>query len=90
MTPTSPQPGRQGPSCGLEHELLPGLLNYTIRHFFPEIWMAHNGDGLTRPTATDGAAVPPQTAAVEPALQAATVALQEMYLDFFKEVKAVI
>ena len=38
--------GRGGPSHGLESELLPRLLDHTIRSYFPDIWRAHLGDTL--------------------------------------------
>ena len=43
--------GRGGPSHGLEAELLPRMLDLTIRSYFPDIWRAHLGDTLrARPT----------------------------------------
>jgi hypothetical protein len=38
--------GRAGPSAGLEAALLPRMLRFTIRQYFPELWEAHNGDAL--------------------------------------------
>jgi hypothetical protein len=38
--------GRGGPSHGLEAELLPRMLDFTIRSYFPDIWRAHLGDTL--------------------------------------------
>lgn len=38
--------GRGGPSHGLEVELLPRMLDHTIRSYFPDIWRAHLGDTL--------------------------------------------
>ena len=38
--------GRGGPSHGLEAELLPRMLDHTIRAYFPDIWRAHLGDTL--------------------------------------------
>ncbi|GAX75938.1 hypothetical protein CEUSTIGMA_g3381.t1 [Chlamydomonas eustigma] len=38
--------GREGPSRGLEHELLPKMVNFTIQTYFPDIWTSHNGDQL--------------------------------------------
>lgn len=38
--------GRGGPSQGLEAELLPRMLDHTIRTYFPDIWRAHLGDTL--------------------------------------------
>ena len=39
--------GRVGPSHGLATELLPVMLDHTIRTFFPSIWEARGGDALT-------------------------------------------
>jgi hypothetical protein len=51
----------------MEGELLPAMINFTIRSYFPEIWAAHRGDDLVlRP--------------------AGSTAVQDMYLDWFKEV----
>jgi len=41
-----PGVGRAGPSQGLEAELLPRMLDHTIRTYFPDIWRAHLGDTL--------------------------------------------
>ncbi|KAJ9531989.1 hypothetical protein QJQ45_003694 [Haematococcus lacustris] len=38
--------GRAGPSVGLEAELLPGLLQHTMRTYFPDLWQQHGGDQL--------------------------------------------
>ena len=38
--------GRGGPSQGLEAELLPRMLDHTIRTYSPDIWHAHLGDTL--------------------------------------------
>ena len=38
--------GRGGPSRGMQHEMLPGMLRYTIKSFFPAIWSLHGGDSL--------------------------------------------
>lgn len=38
--------GRAGPSAGLEHEMLPVMVNHTIRTYFAGIWERHKGDVL--------------------------------------------
>ncbi|KAK9842567.1 hypothetical protein WJX81_006471 [Elliptochloris bilobata] len=44
--PVDPTTGRGGPSHGLETELLPRMLDHTIRSYFPDIWRAHLGSTL--------------------------------------------
>ena len=46
MTSLRAMPGRVGPSHGLAAELLPRMLDHTIRTFFPTIWEARGGDSL--------------------------------------------
>ena len=38
--------GRVGPSHGLQDQMLPVMLDHTIRTFFPDIWQARAGDTL--------------------------------------------
>ncbi|KAF5829214.1 hypothetical protein DUNSADRAFT_16406 [Dunaliella salina] len=44
--PTDAMTGRAGSSPGLEAEMLPTMLHFTIKNYFPEIWAEHNGDQL--------------------------------------------
>ncbi len=44
--PPRPGAGRTGSSVGLEAELLPRMLLFTIRSYFPGLWAQHGGDGL--------------------------------------------
>ncbi|KAI8465473.1 MAG: hypothetical protein J3K34DRAFT_525334 [Monoraphidium minutum] len=41
--PSDPLTGRAGPSAGREGEMLPSMVDYTIRVLFPDIWRAHGG-----------------------------------------------
>jgi len=61
---------RSGPSAELEGELLPTLLDFTIRTHFSHIWRKHKGEALS----------------VAAAQGAGHIAKQDMYLDFFREV----
>ena len=72
--------GREGPSAGLEHELLPTLIHFTIKTYFPAIWAEHRGDDL----------LPRSTAAAAGSSTDGTgsTAVYNMYLDWFKEVRS--
>jgi uncharacterized protein YdiU (UPF0061 family) len=41
---SDPQTGRAGPSAGLEGEMLPQMVAFTIRSYFPAIWEQHGGE----------------------------------------------
>eukprot|EP00891_Asterochloris_glomerata_P009836 jgi/Astpho2/9836/Aster-03800 len=44
-----PQTGREGPSHGLEGDMLRPLLDFTIKQYLPDIWAAHGGGNTTNP-----------------------------------------
>jgi len=44
--PTDALTGRTGSSAGLEADMLPTMLHFTIKNYFPDIWSEHNGDQL--------------------------------------------
>eukprot|EP01102_Stenamoeba_stenopodia_P017006 TRINITY_DN6031_c0_g1_i2.p1 TRINITY_DN6031_c0_g1~~TRINITY_DN6031_c0_g1_i2.p1 ORF type:complete len:636 (-),score=139.50 TRINITY_DN6031_c0_g1_i2:338-2245(-) len=46
--PIDRETGREGPSHGLEHEILPKMLSYVIQTFYPDIWNKHpDGHDIT-------------------------------------------
>jgi len=40
--------GAEGPSHGLEDELIPQLYQYVIENFYPEIWKRYESEEITK------------------------------------------
>ena len=46
--PSDKYTGAEGPSSGMDDELLPKLYEYTIEHFYPEFWDKFKNDEITK------------------------------------------